>query len=296
MSLARENAGEMRISRRQAISAAAASAMLAGVWALARRRASAEESPVRQPAPYQFGTGPAPGLAGVKALTFDVFGTVVDWRSTIIHEGQLLTKAKGICVDWARFADAWRAGYGPAMDRVRKGELPWTNIDGLHRLILDDLLKQFQITGLTAEEAHHLNYVWHRLTPWPDAVPGLTRLRSRYVVATLSNGNISLLVDMAKNGGLPWDCVLSAELARHYKPDREVYETAARLLGLPPAQIMMVAAHKGDLEAAKRVGFKTAWVPRPLEYGPGGKMDTTPDPSFDVTASDFLDLALKLGT
>jgi 2-haloacid dehalogenase len=231
----------------------------------------------------------------VRALTFDVFGTVVDWRSSIIREGQLLTKAKGFRVDWAKFVDAWRAGYRPAMDRVSKGELAWTNIDGLHRLILDDLLKQFQLTGLTAEEIDHLNRVWHRLMPWPDSVPGLNRLRSRYIIATLSNGNIALLINMAKNAGLPWDCVLSAELFGHYKPDREVYETAARLFGLAPAQVMMVAAHKSDLQAAKQVGFKTAWVPRPLEHGADHAVDTTPDPSFDITATDFLDLAAKLG-
>jgi 2-haloacid dehalogenase len=233
-------------------------------------------------------------LEVVRALTFDVFGTVVDWRSSIIREGELLTQAKGLRVDWAKFADAWRGGYRPAMERVRKGELPWTNIDGLHRLILDDLLKEFQIHGLSEEEIDHLNRAWHRLMPWPDSVPGLNRLRGRYVVATLSNGNLSLLVDMAKNVGLPWDCVLSAELFGHYKPDREVYENAARLLGLAPAQVMMVAAHKSDLQAAKRVGFKTAWVPRPLEHGPGRVVDTTPDPSFNVTATDFLDLAAKL--
>ncbi|MBI4527066.1 MAG: haloacid dehalogenase type II [Deltaproteobacteria bacterium] len=231
----------------------------------------------------------------VKALTFDVFGTVVDWRSSIIREGQLLTNTKRLDVDWAKFADAWRAGYHPAMDRVRNGDLPWTNIDALHRLILEDLLKQFHIHGLSDSEIDHLNRVWHRLIPWPDSVPGLNRLRCRYIVATLSNGNISLLVDMAKHAGLPWDCVLSAELSGHYKPDREVYETAARLLGLEPAQVMMVAAHKNDLQAAKGVGFKTAWVTRPLEHGPDHVLDTTPDPSFDITAMDFLDLAAKLG-
>lgn len=231
----------------------------------------------------------------VKALTFDVFGTVVDWRSSIIREGEILTKTKGLRVDWAKFADAWRAGYNPAMDRVRKGKLSWTNIDTLHRLILDDLLKEFQIQGLSQDEIDHLNRVWHRLLPWPDSVAGLNRLRSRYIVATLSNGNISLLVDMAKNAGLTWDCVLSAELSGHYKPDREAYETAARLLGLAPAETMMVAAHKRDLQAAQQVGFKTAWVIRPLEHGPDRIADTAPDPSFDVTATDFLDLAAKLG-
>jgi 2-haloacid dehalogenase len=229
------------------------------------------------------------------ALAFDVFGTVVDWRSSIIREGQLLGSRKGFRVDWGQLADAWRAGYGPAMDRVRSGALPWTRIDNLHRLILDDLLKQFDVRGLSREEVEDLNRVWHRLMPWPDAVPGLNRLKSRYILATLSNGNVSLLVDMAKHAGLPWDCVLSAELSGHYKPDKEVYETAARLLDLPPTRVMMVAAHKGDLQAAARVGFKTAWVPRPLEGGPGQPVDTAPDASFDVTAVDFLDLADRLG-
>jgi 2-haloacid dehalogenase len=182
------------------------------------------------------------------------------------------------------------------MNRVRTGELPWLNIDGLHRLILDDLIDEFQLRGLTVQDVDDLNRVWHRLAPWPDSVPGLNRLRSKYVLATLSNGNISLLVDMAKSGGLPWDCVLSAELSGHYKPDPEVYETAARFLDLPAKQVMMVAAHKDDLLAAKQVGFKTAWVARPLEHGPDQNLDVTRDADFDVSASDFLDLATKLGT
>lgn len=233
--------------------------------------------------------------SSVQALTFDVFGTVVDWRGSVIREGTHLGKAKGIHVDWARFADAWRAGYGPAMNRVRKGELPWTNIDALHRTILDRLLTEFQIAGLSEAEKDHLNRVWHRLTPWPDAVPGLSRLRRRFIIATLSNGNVALLVNMAKNAGLPWDCILSSELAKRYKPDKEVYQMAADLLGLRPDQVMMVAAHKGDLRAAKSVGFQTAFVLRPLEYGPGRKPDVTPDPAIDLTASDFIDLAAKLG-
>lgn len=289
MSPEHDNVAGAPVSRRQALSAGALSAgalsaVLAG--ALARPNAAAGESPTQPPAPAQ---------DGVKALTFDVFGTVVDWRSSVIREGQALTRTKGLRVDWAKFADAWIAGYGPAVNRVRRGELPWTNLDRLFRLILGDLLKQFQIAGLAAEEIGHLSRVWQRLMPWPDSVPGLSRLRSRYIVATLSNANIALLVNMAKHAGLPWDCVLSAELSGHYKPDREVYETAARLLDLPPAQVMMVAAHKYDLQAARRVGFKTAWVPRPLEEGPGREVDTAPDASFDVTASDFLDLARKLG-
>ncbi len=233
-------------------------------------------------------------VSDVAALTFDVFGTVVDWRTSIIREGRLLSQRKGLDVDWARFADEWRSGYGPAMNQVRTGELPWMKIDRLHRRILDGLLIEFDISGLSEDEIDDLNRVWHRLIPWPDAVRGLSRLRSKFVLATLSNGNVSLLTNMAKNAGLPWDCILSAELSGHYKPDPEVYEKAADLLDLPPRRIMMVAAHKGDLRASQAVGFKAAWVPRPLEYGPGRTVDTTPDPEFDITASDFLDLAQRL--
>lgn len=233
--------------------------------------------------------------AEVKALTFDVFGTVVDWRSSVIAEGEALGKAKGLKVDWAQFADAWRGGYGPSMDRVRKGELPWTNIDTLHRMVLDRLLSEFGVTGLTGAEKDHFNRVWHRLKPWPDAVDGLTKLKRRYIIATLSNGNVALLANMAKFAGLPWDVVLSAELVRHYKPDREVYQMAADLLGLKTAEVMMVAAHKGDLRAAASTGMQTAFVTRPLEGGPGGKVDVAPEPSFTVHARDFLDLAAKLG-
>jgi 2-haloacid dehalogenase len=235
-------------------------------------------------------------VSSIRALTFDVFGTVVDWRTSLIEEGMKFGKSKGIEVDWAKFADAWRGGYAPAMDRVRRGELPWTKIDALHRMILDQLLNEFNLVGLSEAEKDHLNRVWHRLKPWPDAVRGLERLRQRFIVSTLSNGNISLLVNMAKNAGLPWDCILSAELAKHYKPDREVYQMAAELLDLRPDQILMVAAHNGDLRAAKGVGFKTAFVQRPLEFGPSSdKADLTPDPSVDVSASDFNDLADKLG-
>ncbi|MGB7290962.1 MAG: haloacid dehalogenase type II [Thermodesulfobacteriota bacterium] len=234
-------------------------------------------------------------ISSIKALTFDVFGTVVDWRTTIIRECTLLGKSKGISQSWGEFADAWRAGYAPAMNKVRTGELPWTNIDEIHRMILDGLLLEFNIKELSETEKDDLTRVWHRLKPWPDAIRGIRRLRRRFVVATLSNGNISLLVNMAKNVGLPWDCILSSELAKHYKPDKEVYQTAADLLGLKPEQIMMVAAHKDDLYAAGRVGFKTAFVIRALEFGSKGKPDLLTDPSFDVTASDFIDLADKLG-
>ncbi len=234
-------------------------------------------------------------LSTVKALTFDVFGTVVDWRSSVIRECTELGKREGIIADWASFADKWRGGYAPAMDQVRKGELSWKSIDELHRMVLERLLEEFNITELTEDEKVHLNKAWHRLTPWPDSVEGLLRLKEKYIVATLSNGNISLLVNMAKHALLPWDCILSSELAKHYKPDKEVYLTAASLFDLDPEQIMMCAAHRGDLEAASALGLKTAYISRPLEFGPEGKTDETEDMPFDIIARNLLDLAQKLG-
>ena len=239
---------------------------------------------------------PPPALADVRALTFDVFGTVVDWRSSVIREGEALGSRLGLSLDWAAFADAWRSGYAPAMDRVRHGELPWTRLDDLHRMTLDRLLERFGISDALDEvEREHFNRVWHRLDPWPDSVTGLDRLGERYVLATLSNGNVSLLVNMAKHARLPWDCVLSAELAGHYKRDPEVYRMAARLLDQPPERVLMVAAHQDDLQAAHREGFCTAFVRRPLEHGPDATPDLTVDPCFDMVADDFHDLADQLG-
>jgi len=235
-----------------------------------------------------------PKAPGVKALVFDVFGTVVDWRGSIIREGRLLGRRRKIRADWAAFADAWRAGYRPAMARVRSGELPWTRIDDLHRMILDGLLDRFSLRGLPEEELDHLNRVWHRLKPWPDVRAGLARLKRRHVIATLSNGNVALLVNMAKRAGLPWDCILSAEVVRHYKPDPETYLGALALLGVKPHELMMVAAHKDDLHAARACGLKTAYVTRPREFGPGVKADLSRDPALDVHARDFLDLARQL--
>ena len=234
-------------------------------------------------------------VAGVKALVFDVFGTVVDWRNSVAAEVQALASRKNLTIDGAKFADAWRAGYGPSMNRVRTGELPWTKLDDLHRLTLDRILPDFGITTLTDAEKHELNHAWHRLQPWPDSAGGLTRLKKRFIIAPLSNGNIGLMTDLAKHSGLPWDCILGAELVRHYKPDREVYQSAADILGLKVGEVMMVAAHLGDLRAAKAVGLRTAFVPRPLEYGPGGKPDLAADASVDVTANTFNDLAATLG-
>ncbi|MGH9661760.1 MAG: haloacid dehalogenase type II [Bryobacteraceae bacterium] len=238
---------------------------------------------------------PLGAAPAVGALVFDVFGTVVDWRSSVIREGEALGRRKSLKIDWARFADAWRAGYGPAMDRVRKGELAWTRIDALHRMVLDRLLEEFGVAGLSETEKDHFNRAWHRLDPWPDAVAGLRRLKSKYIIATLSNGNVALLTNMAKHAGLPWDAILSAELARRYKPDREVYLMAADLLGLEPGAVMMVAAHKGDLRAAKAAGLKTAFVPRPLEHGPGRAVDVSVEAGFDVHAKDFRELAERMG-
>jgi 2-haloacid dehalogenase len=228
-----------------------------------------------------------------KALVFDVFGTVVDWRGSVIREGEELGREKKLEVDWAAFADAWRSRYAPSMNRVRRKEIAWTNLDALHRASLEELLREFGVEGLTEKEKDQFNRVWHRLEPWPDAVEGLARLKRRFVIAPLSNGNVALLTNMAKKAGLPWDLILSAELVRHYKPDPETYLSAPDLLGLAPEQVMMVAAHPNDLRAARQNGLRTAYVPRPLEFGPSVEADP-PDPSFDLVASDFIELDRKL--
>lgn len=236
-------------------------------------------------------------LSTIKALTFDIFGTVVDWRGTVIRELEQLGKARGFRADWAKFADTWRTeGYLEAMAKVQRGELPWMNVDQLHRRMLEELLTRFGIKGLNEAEKDHLNRVWHRLDPWPDVVSGLKRMRKRYIVAALSNGNIALLTNMAKNAGLPWDCILSAELARTYKPDPKVYQTAVDLLGLPANQVMMVAAHKEDLEGAHAIGMKLAFITRPTEWGAEVREDDSDEPWLDVWATDFRELAAKLGT
>lgn len=230
----------------------------------------------------------------VKAMVFDTFGTVVDWRGSIVAEGESYWgPVKGVNVDWPAFADAWRAKYGPSMNRVRTGELPWMKLDDLHRVSLDANLAEFGVTHLTEEDRQELNRVWHRLNAWPDAPSGLARLRSRYVISPLSNGNLSLLTEMAKFAGLPWDCVLGSDIFRHFKPDPETYLGAAEILGLAPEQVMMTAAHTGDLESARKLGLRTAYVHRPLERPTAPPMPA-PD-AFDVVATDFRDMAAKLG-
>ncbi|KAA0111143.1 haloacid dehalogenase type II [Mycolicibacterium sp. P1-5] len=238
-------------------------------------------------------TASTAGTQVIRVLAFDVFGTVVDWRSSIIGELEQFGNRQGLQRDWAKFADDWRAGYVPAMDLVRRGELPWTRLDDLHRRILDELLRDAAIEA-AEDDVDHLNRAWHRLAPWPDAVAGLHRLKERFLITTLSNGNLSLLTNMAKHAGLPWDCVLSAEIFGHYKPDREAYLGCAQILDAVPAEVMLVATHPSDLRAARDAGLRTGYVERPMEYGAGIKQVRIEPDEFDVTATDFLDLAEKL--
>lgn len=234
-------------------------------------------------------------LSGVKALTFDVFGTVVDWRNSVAREAEAALAPKGHALDWRAFADAWRGRYQPAMEAVRSGKRPFTKLDVLHRENLEDVLATFGVSGLTEAELDDLNRAWHRLDPWPDVVEGLTRLKSKYVLATQSNGNVALMVNMAKRAGLPWDVILGAEVCQAYKPMPEAYLRAADLLGLAPEACMMTAAHNNDLHAAARTGFRTAFVPRPVEHGPGQTKDLSAEPGIDIAAESFIDLADKLG-
>jgi 2-haloacid dehalogenase len=238
-----------------------------------------------------------PELANVRALVFDTFGTVVDWRTSVIAEGMAWGKAKGLNINWADFVDRWRLGYRPAMDKVRKGEIPWTRLDDLHRMILEDLLKEFKIEGLTEEEKISWTHVWRRLKPWPDSVEGLARLKKKYVIAPLSNGNIALMTSLAKFAGLPWDAILGAEVARHYKPDREVYVSAYYSLDLKPEEVMMCAAHVRDLQAARGNSLRTGFIYRPNEFGNGhaGVPDKAKPGDFDVVSVSIIDLAQQMG-
>jgi len=230
-------------------------------------------------------------LNNIKILAFDVFGTVVDWYGSIVREVEGLN----LGIDSEDFASAWRKGYKPAMQRVMTGELGWTIIDDLHRGILDEILVRFAVTSLSEDQKQGLNRVWHRLDPWPDSVEGLTRLKSRYLICTLSNGNLGLLANMAKNGWLPWDCILSAEVFRKYKPDPATYLGVAKVFNLPPAEILMVAAHQEDLEAARACGLKSAYIERPFEYGPSRIKDVSPNPDNSLHARSIVHLADLLG-
>jgi 2-haloacid dehalogenase len=224
-------------------------------------------------------------------LAFDTFGTVVDWHGSIAREVRALHPE----VDGDAFARAWRDGYQPAMQRVRSGELGWTLIDDLHRLVLDEILPRFGLQAMPEAARRQLNKAWHRLDPWPDVLAGLVRLKSRYTICTLSNGNIGLLANMAKRAGLPWDCILSAEVFRAYKPDPATYLGVARVFDLPPEQVMLVAAHHSDLAGARACGLQTAYIERPLEFGAGHAKDVSPRPGNDLHCRDFGDLADQLG-
>lgn len=231
----------------------------------------------------------------IKALTFDVFGTVVDWRNSIAREAEALLATEGHSIDGQAFALAWRARYQPSMEEIRAGRRPFVKLDVLHRENLLDVFRAFGIEGVSEATIDHLNRAWHRLAPWPDVTAGLERLKQRYIIAPLSNGNVALMVNLAKHSGLPWDVILGAEVAQAYKPDPEAYKRAAALLDLDPAECLMVAAHNGDLVAAAATGMKTAFVARPDEYGSAQTADFSAEHAFDVIAGSFGDLADQLG-
>ena len=230
-----------------------------------------------------------------KVIVFDTFGSVVDWRGSLIADLTGYGEARGLVGDWTALVDAWRASYHPSMDRVRKGELPWTKLDALHRTSLDRLVAEFGIKGLTEADLVHINFGWHRLNGWKDSIAGLTRLKSKYIIGPLSNGNVSLLLNMAKFAGIPWDMIFGSDLFGHFKPDPETYLGVAKLMDLDPGEVMMAAAHNNDLAAARKCGLMTAFWPRPGEYGPHQKLDYAADRDWDIVAADIEDLATQLG-
>lgn len=233
-------------------------------------------------------------VKNVRALVFDTFGSVVDWRGSIIRDLSSWGKDNHIQADWAGLADQWRGLYQPQMQKVRMGERSWVNLDVLHRESLEILIPQFGLNHLTESQRHHVNLVWHRLDAWPDAITGMTRLKSKYIIGSLSNGNVSLLTDMAKHASLPWDVILSTEWFHCYKPQPQAYAKACEILGLRPEEVMMCAAHNDDLLAARDVGMKTAFWPRPTEYGPEQQKDLRAEHDFDIVAKDIRDLADQL--
>jgi 2-haloacid dehalogenase len=233
----------------------------------------------------------------IRACLFDVFGTVVDWRTSVSRDLAAFAKEKAIAgIDWLEFAVEWRKLYQPSMEEVRSGRRPFTILDVLHKESLEKLIARYGVKGLSASDVDHMNRAWHRLDPWPDALAGLERLKKKFIIAPCSNGNIALMVNMAKRAGLPWDCILGAETARAYKPMPQAYLASCRQLGLEPGAVMMIAAHNNDLKAAKAQGLKTAFVARPMEHGPGQTSDLAPEMNYvDMPAKDFVDLAAKLG-
>jgi 2-haloacid dehalogenase len=234
-------------------------------------------------------------IPGIKALTFDTFGTVVDWRTSIINDLSAYGRKHKLDTDWAAFVDEWKTAYKPGMDKVRKGEWPWLTIDEIYRRALDAMAPRYGLDKLDEASLHHINCVWHRLLPWPDVVDGLTRLKKKYLISTLSNGDVAMLANMAKHGGLPWDTVLCGQVFRHFKPDPEIYLGAIELLGCQPHEVMMVAAHNDDLKHARSHGMRTGFVLRPTEYGPAQQTNLQAAEQWDVIASDFGELATALG-
>ncbi len=234
-------------------------------------------------------------LSGIRALTFDVFGTTVDWCGGIAREAKAMLAPHGHSLDWVAFANRWRREYQPAMEQVRSGKRGYVVMDVLHREMLDVALAEFGVASLSGEEKDHLALGWRRLDPWPDTVAGMQRLKKRFTLAALSNGNIALMVEMAKRGGLPWDVVLGADLVQTYKPMPALYDSAPRFLALEPSQVMMVACHAWDLDHAARRGLRTAYVRRPDEYGPGADLPEPAKGAYDVQVGSFTELADALG-
>ncbi len=234
-------------------------------------------------------------ISGIKALTFDTFGTVVDWRSSIINDLSAWGRTRGLDTDWAAFTDEWKTAYKPGMAKVRKAEWPWTTIDGIYRRALNEMAPRYGLDKLDEASLQHINRVWHRLLPWPDAVAGLQRLKKKFLISTLSNGDVDMLANMAKHGGLPWDVILCGQVFRHFKPDPEIYLGAIELLGCKPHEVMMVAAHNDDLRHARSHGMRTGFVLRPTEYGPQQKTNLKAAEDWDVIVNDFGELADELG-
>lgn len=232
--------------------------------------------------------------SSIKALFFDVFGTVVDWRTSIAREAEKVLKPKGYALDWIAFADAWRGEYQPAMEEIRSGRLPFSKLDVLHRRNLERIMPRFDVSGLDEATLQHLNKAWHRLDGWPDSTAGLQRLKKKFLIAPVSNGNIGLMARLARHNSFPWDAILGAEIAGDYKPKPRVYLAAAEAFDCQPHECMMVAAHSSDLAAAAATGLRTAHVARPNEYGPGTG-EAKPTVPVDIATSDFLALAEALG-
>ncbi len=235
-----------------------------------------------------------PDLSAVKVLVFDVFGSVVDWRGSIEHDLSAWGRSKGVQTDWGALALAWRNLYQPKMQQVRSGDRPWTLLDDLHRESLQELLPKFGLTTLSPVDLDHINRVWHRLDAWPDAIAGLTRLKSKYVIGPLSNGNIALLANMAKHAGLPWDLSFSTEWFKAYKPMPAAYLGVVQAMNAKPSEVMLCAAHNDDLKAARAQGLKTAFWPRPTEYGAAQTKDFKAEEPWDIIATDIRDLAHQL--